>query len=103
MQRHLNLSRTPDRIMYEAQPGALLVGICPRNGSATERRILEDEILWDVQAGSVSQIKYVQTIPCGDPLRNLRQLDDGKIRSLLPRLPEDIALPSCERGLERII
>ena len=87
--------------------GASRSGRCRRltgHGGWNKTQILIDIVDGNVKAGVVGQVENIEAVLQCESFRQLRQLHDGNIGPLLPRLAEDVALPAAgdEIGLERI-
>ncbi len=132
LQRHLDLSRTADRMAHHAEASRTIVkvitGVRTRGGNPGGRRaglaargnparinawpwsrrkavivlILRDLIARHVEAAGIRQVIYVEGVLQAVAVGKLRLLHQGSIRTLLERLPEDVALPSREGVLIRI-
>ena len=111
VQRHLNLPRASDSFIYGAEAGRTVVE--PRVGTATTGGqrgcpvrwkivvvlVLRNIIDRDVETCSVGNVEDVQGVFQQNPFRDFQILDQGYVRSLLPDLPEDVALTRGKVGL----
>ena len=113
VQRHLNLARAAYRFIDDAQATQSRTGIqsliravaaCRPCRLAVDREVVEEEILrdivdGDVEAGGVGKVEDLEAELGADAFGDLRGLHQGDVGSLLPGLPENIALAGGEVGL----
>jgi hypothetical protein len=116
-ERHLNLPRATNGLVYVAQPEGTIVkaaGLVRRPARRRQRRrsvgrkpvkelVLSDGVDGYVKAWRVGQVENIETKLQGRAFRQPGHFNQRYVHALLPGLPENIALPGGERSLVRII
>src|ERR1700683_250526 len=114
-ERHLNLPRAADRLVYDAQTEWTVVErsvglrratvwqrIRPFHGDIVVELVLRDIIERKIKARRVGQVEDVEAVLQRDAFGDFGVLHDGYVRAPLRGLPEDIALARREVGFESV-
>jgi hypothetical protein len=118
-ERHLNLSRTPNRLVHdpqtaesgtciEAQVGlakiAAIRSLRRRTGrwEIVEEQVLRDVVDRNVEARSICEVEDLEAEFEGGSLGQLRELHQRDVGPLLPGLAKDVALAGGEVGFVRV-
>src|SRR6266403_3381146 len=103
-ERHLNLSRTPDRLVHdpqtaesgtciEAQVGLVkIAAIRTGRWEIVEEQVLRDVVDRNVEARSICEVEDLEAEFEGGSLGQLRELHQRDVGPLLPSLAKDVAL-----------
>src|ERR1035441_8104181 len=96
MQRHLQETRAPDRVLDHAQASMGREGITRRRIVA---RVKRDVVVGRVKAGMVENVECIELVLHGESLGDLRHLHGREVETGLERATEDVASAIGEQAL----